>query len=120
MHRPPRDASVPITNRSAVVMWIVYALVLFLAAATPLVAGPDDPHTNRASVSMTMTFVVMGLGTAFNAMVNRRDPTSGVIPPVVKALAIGLLELTRNLASAQGWTSKPAHPFVLPTEIRYA
>ena len=25
MHRPPRDPSVPITNRSAVVMWIVYA-----------------------------------------------------------------------------------------------
>ena len=39
---------------------------------------------------------------------------------VKKALAIGLLELTRNLASAQGWTSKTAHPFVLPTEIRYA
>ena len=39
---------------------------------------------------------------------------------VKKALAIGLLELTRNLASAQGWTSKTAHPFVLPKEIRYA
>jgi len=39
---------------------------------------------------------------------------------VKKALAIGLLELTRNLASAQGWTSKSAHPFLLPTEIRYA
>ena len=39
---------------------------------------------------------------------------------VKKALAIGLLELTRNLACAQAWTSKTAHPFVLPTEIRYA
>jgi DNA-directed RNA polymerase specialized sigma24 family protein len=39
---------------------------------------------------------------------------------VKKALAIGLLELTRNLAGAQGWTSKTAHPFVLPTEIGYA
>jgi len=37
-----------------------------------------------------------------------------------KALAIGVMELTRNLASAQGWTSKTAHPFVLSTEIRYA
>ena len=60
-------------------MWLVYALVLFLAALTPLVAGPDEPKvTDRASVSMTMTFVVMGLGTAFNALVNRRDPTSGL------------------------------------------
>jgi DNA-directed RNA polymerase specialized sigma24 family protein len=39
---------------------------------------------------------------------------------VKKALTIGLLELTQNLASAQGWTSKTAHPFVIPTEIRYA
>ena len=38
---------------------------------------------------------------------------------VKKALTIGLLELTRNLASAQGWTSKTSNPFVLPRE-RYA
>ena len=30
MHRPPRDPGVPITNRSAVTMWIVYAFVLFV------------------------------------------------------------------------------------------
>jgi len=35
--------------------------------------------------------VVMGLGTVFNALVNRRDPTSGLSAPVVKALAIGLV-----------------------------
>ncbi len=38
---------------------------------------------------------------------------------VKKALTIGLLELTGNLASAQGWTSKTVQPFVLPRE-RYA
>ena len=38
---------------------------------------------------------------------------------VKKAFAIGLLELTRNLASAQGWRSK-AHPFLIPTETQYA
>ena len=27
---------------------------------------------------MTMTFVVMGLGTVFNALTNRRDPASGL------------------------------------------
>ena len=32
MHRPPRDPKVPITNRTAVITWIVYAAVLFLAA----------------------------------------------------------------------------------------
>ena len=27
---------------------------------------------------MTMTFVVMGLGTIFNALTNRREPASGL------------------------------------------
>ena len=35
---------------------------------------------------------------------------------VKKALTIGLLELTSNLASAQGRKSKTAHPFALPAE----
>ena len=91
MHRPPRDPAVPITNRKAVVMWVVYALVLFLAAMAPLVAGPDEPSTTHGTVSMTMTFAVLGLGTVFNALVNRRDPTSGLTPPILKALAIGLI-----------------------------
>jgi DNA-directed RNA polymerase specialized sigma24 family protein len=39
---------------------------------------------------------------------------------VKKALAIGLLELTRSLASTQGQGSKTAHPFLIPTETQYA
>ena len=35
-----------------------------------------------------MTFVVMGLGTTLNAIVNRRDPASGLGPPIVKAAGI--------------------------------
>ena len=48
-------------------------------------AGPDEPSPDQASASMTMTFVVMGLGTVFNALTNRRDPTSGLTPPILKA-----------------------------------
>ena len=59
----------------------------------PLVAGPDDPRTDVASASLTMTFVVMGLGTIFNALTNRRDPASGLDPPLLKALAISLFPL---------------------------
>ena len=40
---------------------------------------------------MTMTFVVMGLGTVFNALTNRRDPASGLTPPILKATAIALV-----------------------------
>jgi Ca2+-transporting ATPase len=101
MHRPPRDPAVPITNRGAVVMWVSYALVLFLAALGPLVLGPDEPSTRHGTVSMTMTFVVMGLGTAFNALVNRRDPTSGLLPPLAKALVIGLVPVAMVFLATQ-------------------
>ena len=81
----------PITNRTAILMWVTYAFVLFVAAFLPLVAGPDEPSIDDPSVSMTMTFVVMGLGTAFNALVNRRDPTSGLTPPILKSVGIALI-----------------------------
>ncbi len=101
MHRPPRDPKVPITNRTAITLWVVYGAVLFLAALTPLVAGPDQPSTDHASASMTMTFVVMGLGTVFNAITNRRDPSSGLTPPILKALAISLVPLSLIFLATQ-------------------
>ncbi len=90
MHRPPRDPKVPITNRGAITLWVVYAATLFIAALIPLVAGPDDPQTDVPTASLTMTFVVMGLGTVFNALGNRRDPASGLSSPLLKALGISL------------------------------
>ena len=101
MHRPPRDPKVPITNRNAVVTWIVYAGVLFLAALLPLLAGPDEPSTTHPSVSLTMTFVVMGLGTAMNAIVNRRDPGSGLEPPLVKAMVIATVPVMMMFLATQ-------------------
>jgi Ca2+-transporting ATPase len=91
MHRPPRDPGLPITNRGAVLTWLLYAAVLFVAALIPLVAGPDDPREDAASASMTMTFVVMGFGTIFNALANRRDPAPGFGPPILRAAAISLV-----------------------------
>jgi P-type Ca2+ transporter type 2C len=91
MNRPPRDPNVSITSRSAVALWLLYATVLFLAALTPLVAGPDQAGIEGPSDATTMTFVVMGLGTVFNALTNRRDPTSGLTPPLLTALAISLV-----------------------------
>ena len=101
MHRPPRDPTVAITNRTAILLWVIYAFVLFLAAFMPLVAGPDEPSIDHASVSMTMTFVVMGLGTVFNALVNRRDPTSGLTPPIIKSLGIGLITVVLIFLATQ-------------------
>jgi len=91
MHRAPRDPKLPITNRGAITLWGVYATTLFLAALVPLVLGPDDPSAEVGTASVTMTFVVMGLGTVFNALTNRRDPASGLSAPLLKAVAIALV-----------------------------
>jgi Ca2+-transporting ATPase len=101
MHRPPRDPKVPMTNRSAVVYWVLYAAVLFVAAFIPLVAGPDEPSPDRPSASLTMTFVVMGLGTVFNALTNRRDPASGLTPPILKVMAIAAVPVVLLIAATQ-------------------
>jgi Ca2+-transporting ATPase len=94
MNRPPRDPRVPLTNRTTVVYWLFYATVLFIAALVPLVAGPDEPRTDAPSAAMTMSFVVLGLGTVGNALTNRRDPAGGLLPPILKAAAIGLIPAT--------------------------
>ena len=91
MSRPPRDPKLPIANRAAIISWVIYAAALFIGALLPLVIGPDDPKVDAPSVSMTMTFAVMGLGTVLNALTNRREPASGLAPPILKALAISLV-----------------------------
>ena len=101
MNQRPRDPKIPITNATAILFWILYATALFLAALVPLVWGPDSLSVDRRSASMTMTFVVMGLGTVFNALTNRRDPTSGLTPPILKALAISLAPVTMIVLATQ-------------------
>ncbi|WP_410967223.1 cation-translocating P-type ATPase C-terminal domain-containing protein, partial [Salmonella sp. SAL4436] len=83
MKRPPRDPNVPITNRPAIVRWAIYGTVLFLGALVPLVAGPDELSTDEPSASMTMSFVIIGLGTIVSGLVMRRDPPSGLVPPIL-------------------------------------
>ena len=106
MNRPPRDPSLPIANRGSIGFWLLYAGTLFLGAFLPLVAGPDEPSTAHASAAQTMTFVVMGLGTVFNALTNRRDPVSGLDAPILRAAAIavfpvGLIALATELPRLQ-------------------
>jgi Ca2+-transporting ATPase len=104
MDRPPRDPNVPITNRAAVSRWVIYGAVLFFAAFIPLEWGPDTPYVDQPSASMTMCFVVIGLGTVFSGLVMRRDPSSGLVPPVLNAVK---------------WLLIPAALVVLATELRF-
>jgi Ca2+-transporting ATPase len=102
MDRPPRDPKVGITNAGAVTRWVLYGAVLFVAALIPLVVGPDTPSTDQPSASMTMCYVVVGLGTIFSGVVMRRDPTTGLTPPILTAvkwsvIPAGLLVLSTVL-----------------------
>ena len=101
MQRPPRDPKLTITNRTSVITWIVYGAVLFIAAFIPLVAGPDTPNTHHGTTSLTMAFVVMGLGTVFNGLTNRRDPTSGLTPPILSAVAVLLFPVAMIFLATQ-------------------
>jgi P-type Ca2+ transporter type 2C len=104
MKRPPRDPKISITNRNAVSRWVLYGAVLFLAALVPLVYGPDALSTDEPSAAMTMSFVVVGLGTVFSGLVMRRDPTSGLVPPILPAVRILII---------------PVALLVLATELRF-
>jgi Ca2+-transporting ATPase len=104
MTRPPRDPKVPITNPAAITRWVLYGATLFLAALVPLVFGPDTLSTNEPSASMTMSFVVLGLGTILSGLVMRRDPTSGLVPPILSAVK---------------WLAIPAALVVLATELGF-
>jgi P-type Ca2+ transporter type 2C len=104
MKRPPRDPKVPITNPAAISRWVLYGAVLFLAALVPLVFGPDTLSTDQPSASMTMCFVVLGLGTIFSGLVMRRDPTSGLVPPILSAVK---------------WLAIPIVLVVLSTELPF-
>jgi Ca2+-transporting ATPase len=101
MHRPPRDPSIPITNRFAISRWLLYGAVLFIAGLIPLVAGPDTLYTNKPSASMTMCYAVIGLGTIFSGLVMRREPSSGLTAPVLGAIKILVLPLILLVLSTQ-------------------
>ncbi|MGI9642026.1 MAG: cation-translocating P-type ATPase [Acidimicrobiia bacterium] len=88
MQRPPREPSVPLTNRPEVIRWLIYGTTLFLMTMVPLLWGPDTPSASEPSVSMTMAFAVMAFGTLATGLAVRRDPEFGLLPPVLKALGI--------------------------------
>jgi P-type Ca2+ transporter type 2C len=101
MKQPPRDPSVPITNPAAITRWVLYGAVLFVAAFIPLVWGPDTLQIDEPSASMTMCFVVVGLGTVFSGLVMRRDPSSGLIPPVLNAVKILVIPIALLVLSTE-------------------
>jgi Ca2+-transporting ATPase len=91
MDRTPRRPEATILNRQTGPRWFAIGLALALASLVPLVIGPDEPSTEAASVSMTMTFAVAALSTVGLGLVLRRDPAAawrGPMFPYLGWLAI--------------------------------
>ena len=108
MNRPPRDPKLGVANAVAFRQWLLYGFALFAVTLVPLVFGPDEPSPDSASTSMTMSFVVMGLGTVVSGLLLRRDPGSGLAAPVAavaKLLAIpaALIVIVTELGFTQEW-----------------
>ncbi len=101
MNRPPRDPKVGISNPHAIGRWLLYGGVLCVATAVPLVAGPDEPSSTVPTASMTMAFVVMGLSTTFSGLVLRREPESGLVPPLLTAIKVLVVPVLLVLLATQ-------------------
>ena len=101
MNRPPRDPKIPITNMTAVLFWILYGAVVFLAALVPLVTGPG--RTQRRPGQRLHDDDVRGDGIwhRVHALTNRRDPTSGLTAPILQALAISLVPVALIVLATQ-------------------
>jgi P-type Ca2+ transporter type 2C len=88
MQEKPRDPKVPIFNRHTGPRWILYGLLLGLMATVPLVWGPDEPSIHHGSVSMTMTFCVVGVSTLISGFAMRHDRLPAFTQPLLRFAAI--------------------------------
>ncbi|WP_353807745.1 cation-translocating P-type ATPase [Agromyces sp. SYSU T00194] len=88
MDRPPRDPRKGVANPASIFEWLLYGFAIFVVSLVPLVWGPDDPSPTAPSASMTMVYIVVGLATVLSALLMRRAPESGLLPPIASAAKI--------------------------------
>lgn len=88
MNKPPRDRAMPIANRPAFVQWLAYGVLQFALTLAAMLLAPGEMSTTEANVPMTTAFVVLSLGSILGGLAMRRDPESGLVPPVLGALKI--------------------------------
>jgi Ca2+-transporting ATPase len=110
MHDKPRDPKVPIFNRRTGPRWVAYGLVLGVMSTIPLVWGPDTLSIDKASVSMTMAFCVMGMSTILSGFAMRHDRAHAFTQPLLRyagLLAIGavLVVVSTQFGFLQHWLS---------------
>ena len=101
MQKPPRDPKKTIANRAAVGQWFLYGALIFITSLVPLLIYPDLLSSTEPNVPVTMTFVVAALGAIFGGLVMRRDPDSGLAPPIIVALKWLSIPLLLTVAAVE-------------------
>jgi Ca2+-transporting ATPase len=86
MSQPPRDTKVPLANRRSIAQWLLYGVAIFGVALAAMLLSPGQPSQTEPSVPVTMTFVVLSLGSVLAGFAMRRDPGSGLAAPIANAL----------------------------------
>ncbi len=108
MEQPPRDPAERIFNRTTGVRWIALGVLLGVLSLLPLVLGPDEPSSEVATVSVTMAYAVMGLGTALAGLTMRKTTASAFSRPLVPSVLLTVAGLAITVVSTevgflQGW-----------------
>ncbi|WP_067845941.1 cation-translocating P-type ATPase [Nocardia lijiangensis] len=88
MNKPPRDPAMPIANRNSFLQWLAYGVLQFAVTLAAMLLAPGEMSTTTANVPMTMAFVVLSFSSILSGLVMRRDPESGLTPPILGALRI--------------------------------
>lgn len=108
MSRPPRNVAEGIARGSNIVRWLIYGAALFLVSFLPLVIFGDDLQPGEPSYPVTMTYIILGLGTLGSAVALRRDPDYGFRAPWGRAITmlvwpVLVLILSTELDFLQRW-----------------
>jgi len=101
MSRPPRNVNQGIARGANIVRWLIYGAALFLASFLPLVVFGDDLVPGEASFPVTMTYIILGLGTLGSAVALRRDPQFGFKAPWGKAITMLIWPVLFLVASTE-------------------
>jgi Ca2+-transporting ATPase len=101
MQKPPRDPKKTIANRAAVGQWFLYGALIFITSLVPLLIYPSQLSSTQPNVPVTMTFVVAAFGAIFGGLVMRRDPDSGLAPPILVALKWLAIPMALTVAAVE-------------------
>ena len=101
MQQPPRDPAKTIANGAAVGQWFFYGGLIFLTSLVPLLLYPDQLSATTPNAPVTMTFVVAAFGAIFGGLVMRRDPESGLAPPLLVAVKWLSIPLALTVAAVE-------------------